>query len=227
MAERTTTRVRSRTQPAHLSSKPQHPSRRVPPNAYPHHAGWKAKVSFLLPFDAYSIHCTSIISVVRAARQIHPDSTHQINNHTLLLLVHMGIPRGVAGVARTKRYLGRLLSAPAQLVNWRLVGWSVALAHLAQIVSKRCVRGPLQVMSIDPCAVPVIHAASPSTTIRNAMTQHSRILTTTLICYTTSAVAFAFFHVISSTHGSDSSLRFFVKSKYVLPAFGVVNVLTS
>lgn len=82
-------------------------------------------------------------------------------------------------------------------------------------------------MLIDPCTVPVIHATSPSTTIRNAMTQHSKILTTTLICYMTSAVAFAFFHVISSTQTPNSSLRFFVKSKYVLPVFGVVNVLTS
>lgn len=52
--------------------------------------------------------------------------------------------------------------------------------------------------------------------MRNAMTQHSKVLTTALICYTTSAVAFAFFHVLSSPQTSNGGLRFFVKSKYVL-----------
>ena len=59
------------------------------------------------------------------------------------------------------------------------------------------------------------------------MTQHSKILTTALICYTTSAVAFTFFHVISSQQTSNGEFRFFVKSKFVLLVFRVVNVLTS
>lgn len=129
----------------------------------------------------------------------------------------MGDSRGVEDVARTRRYLDRPLSAPARLVNRCLDSWSVTLANPAQVVSERCVRIPLQVISTDPgCAVPVIHATSPSTTIRNAMTQNSKILTTSLICYTTSAVAFTFFHIISSPQTSDGGLRFFVKSKYVL-----------
>jgi hypothetical protein len=202
--------------------------RRAHPNAYPYHAGWEAKVAFLFPFDAYPVRCSSIVSVLRAARQISPDPAYQIHNHTSLLLVHMVVPRGMENVAGTERYLDRLLSAPAQLVNWRLGGWSLTLINPAQVVSKRCVRAPFQSILINPgCIVPVIHATSPSTTIRNAMTQHSKILTTALICYTTSAVAFTFFHVISSQQTPNGGLRFFVKSKFVLSSFKVVNVLTS
>jgi len=191
--------------------KPQHSS-----DAYPHHAGWEAKVALLFPLDAHSVRCPSFVSVVRTARQIRPDPAHQIYNHTFLLLVHMGVPRGMENVARTKRRLDRLLSAPARLVNWRLGGWSVALINPAQVVSKRCVRAPLQSTPINSeCVVPVIHATSPSTTIRNAMTQHSKILTTALVCYTTSAVAFTFFHVISSQQTANGGFRFFVKSKFV------------
>ena len=202
--------------------------RRVRPNACPHHAGWEAKVAFLFPFDAYSIRCSSIVPVVRATRQIRPNPAYQIHNHTSLLLVYMGVPRGMENVARTERYLDRLLSAPAQLVNWRLGSWSFTLINPAQVVSKRYIRAPLRSISINPgYVVAVIHATSPSTTIRNAMTQHSKILTTALICYTASAVAFTFFHVISSQQTSNSGFRFFVKSKFVLPPFIVVNVLTS
>ena len=202
--------------------------RRVHPNAYPHHAGWETKVPFLFPFDAYSVRRSSIVSVVRAARQIRLDPAYQIHNRTSLFLIHVGDPRGMENVAGTERYLDRLLSAPAQLVNWRLGGWSFTLINPAQVVSKRCFRASLESISINPgCVVPLIHATSPSTTIRNAMTQHSKILTTALICYTTSAVAFTFFHIISSQQTSNSGFRFFVKSKFVLPAFKVVNVLTS
>ena len=131
-------------------------------------------------------------------------------------------------MVRAERYLDDLLSAPARLVNWCLGGRSFALIDPAQVVSKRCVRVPLRFISIDPgCVVPVIRATSPSTTIRNAMTQYPKILTTALICYTTSATAFTFFHVISSSQTPNGGFRFFVKSKFVIPAFWVVNVLTS
>lgn len=196
--------------------KPQHSS-----DAYPHHAGWEAKVALLFPLHAHPVRCPSIVSVVRTTRQIRPDPPHQIHNHTFLLLVHMGVPRGMENVARTKRYLDRLLSAPAQLVNWRLGGWSFTFINPPQVVSKRCVRAPLQPTSINPeSVVPVIHATSPSTTIRNAMTQHSKILTAALVCYTTSAVAFTFFHVISSQQTSNGGFRFFVKSKFVPSVLG-------
>ena len=208
---------RTCTNPHHLSSKPQHPSRRVPLNASPHHAGWKAKASLLFPFNAYSLRHTSVVSVVRATCQIRPDAAYQIHDHTFLLRVHMGVPRGMEDVARTQRYLDHLLSVPPQLVNRRVGSWSVTLVNPAQVVSKRCVRIPLQFTPIDPgCTAPVTHATSPSTTIRNAMTQHSRILTTTLIYYTTSAIAFTFFHIVSSPQTPNGDLRFFVKSKYVL-----------
>lgn len=201
---------------SHLSSKPQHPSRRVPPNASSHHAGRKTNVSLSFPFDAYPLRRTSINSVVRATRQIRPSAAYQIHNRTSLLLVHMGVPRGMEDVARTQRCLDRILSAPTQLVNRRLGGWSVTLIDPAQVVSERCVRNPLQPIPIDPgYAEPVIYATSPSTTIRNAMAQHSKILTTALICYTTSAVAFTFFHVISFSQTPNGGLRFFVKSKCV------------
>ena len=59
------------------------------------------------------------------------------------------------------------------------------------------------------------------------MAQHPRILTTALICYTISATAFTFFHVISSSYSPDGGFRFFVKSRFVVPAFRVMNVLTS
>ena len=189
----------------------------VPPNASPHHAGWKTEVSLPSPFDAYPLRRTFINSVVRATRQIRPSAAHQIHNCTSLLLVHMGVPRGMENVARTQRCLDHLLSAPTQLVNRRLGGWGVTLINLAQVVSQRCVRNPSQPIPVDQgYTAPVIHATSPSTTIRNAMTQHSKILTTALICYTTSAVAFTFFHVISSSQTPNGGLRFFVKSKYVL-----------
>ena len=226
-----TTRVRSQTQVAHP-----HPSflktstsaRRVPPNACPRHAGWKAKVTFLFPFDAYSVRGASTVSVVRAASQIHLNPAYQIHDNTSLLPVHVDVPRGVEDVVRTKRYLDHLLSAPARLVNWRLGGWSVTLVNPAQIIPKRCVQVPPHSIQTDPgCLVPLTHATSPSTTIRNAMTQHSKILTTALICYTASAVAFTFFHVISSPQTPNSALRFFVKSRYALPTSGVMIVLTS
>lgn len=140
----------------------------------------------------------------------------------------MGVPRGMEDVARTQRHLDHPISTPAQLVNWRLVGWSVTHADPTQIVSERCVRVSLQPASADPgCTVPVTHATSPSKTMRNAMTQNSKILTTALIYYTASAVAFTFFHVISSPQTPNSGLRFFVKSKYVIQTYEVVNVLTS
>ena len=214
--------------PLRLFSKPQHPSRRVPPNACLHHAGWEAKISFLFSFDAYPIRCSPIVSGIRTARQIRPDPTHQIHNHTCILFVHVGVPRGMESVAGAERYLDHPLSAPAQLVNWRLGGWSSTLINLAQVVSKRCVRVLLQSIPIDPGrAVPVIHATSPSATIRNAMAQYPKILTAALVCYTSSAVAFAFFHVISSPQTPSDRFRFFVKSKFVLPAFRVMNALTS
>ena len=101
--------------------------------------------------------------------------------------------------------------------DWSIGAWVVGVLPLL-ILRKSYLKGtfenPLQYTPIDPgCAVPAIHATSPSTTIRSAMTQHSKILTTTLICYTTSAVAFTFFHVLSSSQTPDGSLRFFVKSK--------------
>ena len=140
----------------------------------------------------------------------------------------MGIPCDVAGVARTQRSLDRLLSISAQLVNRRLGDWSLTFANPTQVVPKRCIQIPLQIISTDPgCAVPVTHATSPSTTIRIAMTQHSKLLTTALIRYTISAVAFTLFHIVSSPQTPDNGLRFFVKSKYVLWRFVMVNVLTS
>jgi hypothetical protein len=191
--------------------------RRVHPNASPHHVGWKTKVRPLFSFDTYPLRHPSTVPVVRAACQIRPDATYQIHNHTSLLSVHMGIPRGVEDMVGTKRYLGRLLPVLAQLVNRRLGGWSVALINPAQVVPERCVRISSQLIAVNlGCAVPVTHATSPSTTLRNAMTQHSKILTTALICYTTSAVAFTFFHVIASLQTPNSGLRFFVKSKCVL-----------
>ena len=60
------------------------------------------------------------------------------------------------------------------------------------------------------------HATSPSTMLRIAMTQHSKLLTTALIRYTISAVAFTLFHILSSPQTPNGGLRFFVKSKYVL-----------
>lgn len=132
------------------------------------------------------------------------------------------------GLPRAERYLDDLLSTPTRLVNWRMCGWSFALIGPAPVASKRCVRVPLRFISIDPgCVVPIIRATSPSTTIRNAMTQYPRILTAALVCYTISATAFAFFHVISSSYTPNGGFRFFVKSKFVVPAFRVVNVLTS
>ncbi|KAF9788124.1 nucleoporin protein Ndc1-Nup [Thelephora terrestris] len=72
---------------------------------------------------------------------------------------------------------------------------------------------PLLVLRKSYLKAPVTHSTSPSTTIRNATTQRSKILTTALICYITSAVAFTFFHVISSPQTPNGGLRFFVKSK--------------
>ena len=59
------------------------------------------------------------------------------------------------------------------------------------------------------------------------MTQHSKLLTTALIRYTISAVAFTLFHILSSPQTPNGGLRFFVKSKYVLWEFTILNVLTS
>ncbi|KAF9653627.1 hypothetical protein BDM02DRAFT_3226294 [Thelephora ganbajun] len=84
--------------------------------------------------------------------------------------------------------------------NWSICAWVIGVL-------------PLLILRKSYLKVPVTHATSPSTTIRNAMTQHSKILTTALIYYTTSAVAFTFFHVISSPRTNDGDLRFFVKSK--------------
>ena len=115
--------------------------------------------------------------------------------------------------------------------NWSIGAWVVGVLPLL-ILRKSYLKGAFGLhyslsQLIQDAVVPVIHATSPSTTIRNAMTQHSKILTTALICYTTSAVAFTFFHVISSQQTSNGEFRFFVKSKFVLLVFRVVNMLTS
>jgi len=59
------------------------------------------------------------------------------------------------------------------------------------------------------------------------MTQHSKLLTATLIRYTISAVAFTLFHIVSSPQTPNGTLRFFVKSKYAFWEIAMVNVLTS
>lgn len=106
-------------------------------------------------------------------------------------------------------------------------GWSVTLIDPAQVVFKMYVELSCNLPQlIWNLTVPVTHANSPSTMLRDAMSQHSKILTTALICYTTSATAFMFFHVISSPKTPNGGLRFFVKSKYALPEFLMMNVLT-
>ena len=198
-----------------------------PSNASPHHAGWKTKIPLLVSFDAHALRCTSLLSIIRTTRKIRFDTTYQIQNHTLLLLVYVGIPCDMENMARTQRYLDHLLSLPAELVDRSLGGWSVALIDPAQVIFKRYAPTlPQHVLIDQESAVPATHATSPSTTIRNAMSQHSKILTTALICYATSAIAFAFFHVISSPQTPNGGLRFFVKSKYVLRVFATVSVLT-
>ena len=123
--------------PSSSSSKPQHPSRRVPINASVRHAGWKTKISLLVTFDAYTLRRTAIVAVIRAARKIGFDTTYQSHDHTIFVSIHMDIPRGMENVARTERYLDDLLSIPARLVDWSLVSWSVAITDPTQVAFKR------------------------------------------------------------------------------------------
>ena len=85
--------------PSSFSAKPQRTSRRVPVNASARHAGWKTKISVLVPFDAYAFCRTPIVSVLRATREICIGTTHQAHNRTFLPSVYMGVPRGMESVA--------------------------------------------------------------------------------------------------------------------------------
>ena len=50
-------------------------------------------------------------------------------------------------MARARRYLGRPLSVLSQLINLLLSGRSVTPVDLAEIISRKCVRNPLQTVS--------------------------------------------------------------------------------
>ena len=114
--------------------------------------------------------------------------------------------------------------------SWSMGAWVVGvlpLLILRKSYLKRTFQFPCHLSQLNwNFAVPVTHATSPSTTLRNAMSQHSNVLTTALICYTTSAVTFTFFHVISSPKTPNGGLHFFVKSKYVLRTFANQDALT-